>query len=63
MTLLLRDEQDIVRENSIFPPGAGVDWVIVTDNGSVPPRSCASNAAQGWCACSNPPTTTHRGAG
>jgi glycosyltransferase involved in cell wall biosynthesis len=34
MTLLLRDEQDIVRENLDFHLAQGVDRVIVTDNGS-----------------------------
>jgi glycosyltransferase involved in cell wall biosynthesis len=34
MTLLLRDEQDIVRENLDFHLAQGVDQVIVTDNGS-----------------------------
>jgi glycosyltransferase involved in cell wall biosynthesis len=35
MTLLLRDEEDIVRENLDFHLAQGVDRVIVTDNGSV----------------------------
>jgi glycosyltransferase involved in cell wall biosynthesis len=34
MTLLVRDEQDIVRENLDFHLAQGVDQVIVTDNGS-----------------------------
>jgi len=34
MTLLLRDEEDIVRENLDFHLSQGVDRVIVTDNGS-----------------------------
>jgi glycosyltransferase involved in cell wall biosynthesis len=34
MTLLVRDEQDIVRENLDFHLAQGVDRVIVTDNGS-----------------------------
>jgi glycosyltransferase involved in cell wall biosynthesis len=34
MTLLLRDEQDIVHENLDFHLAQGVDRVIVTDNGS-----------------------------
>ena len=34
MTLLVRDEQDIVRENLDFHLAHGVDEVIVTDNGS-----------------------------
>ena len=34
MTLLLRDEEDIVRENLDFHLAQGVDRVIVTDNGS-----------------------------
>jgi Glycosyl transferase family 2 len=34
MTLLVRDEQDIVRENLDFHLAHGVDQVIVTDNGS-----------------------------
>jgi glycosyltransferase involved in cell wall biosynthesis len=34
MTLLVRDEQDIVRENLEFHLAQGVDEVIVTDNGS-----------------------------
>jgi glycosyltransferase involved in cell wall biosynthesis len=34
MTLLLRDEEDIVRENLDFHLTQGVDRVIVTDNGS-----------------------------
>jgi glycosyltransferase involved in cell wall biosynthesis len=34
MTLLLRDEEDIVRENLEFHLAQGVDRVIVTDNGS-----------------------------
>src|SRR5213595_2731300 len=34
MTLLLRDEEDIVRENLDFHIAQGVDRVIVTDNGS-----------------------------
>jgi hypothetical protein len=34
MTLLVRDEQDIVRENLDFHLAQGVDLVIVTDNGS-----------------------------
>ncbi|MEK6325969.1 MAG: glycosyltransferase family 2 protein [Actinomycetota bacterium] len=34
MTLLVRDEQDIVRENLDFHLAQGVDEVIVTDNGS-----------------------------
>jgi len=35
MTLLVRDEVDIVRENVDFHLQHGVDFVIVTDNGSV----------------------------
>ena len=35
MTLLVRDERDIVRENLDFHLAQGVDRVIVTDNGSV----------------------------
>lgn len=35
MTLLVRDEADIVRENLDFHLAQGVDRVIVTDNGSV----------------------------
>ena len=34
MTLLVRDEQDIVRETLDFHLAQGVDLVIVTDNGS-----------------------------
>ena len=34
MTLLVRDEQDIVRENLDYHLAQGVDEVIVTDNGS-----------------------------
>jgi glycosyltransferase involved in cell wall biosynthesis len=34
MTLLVRDEQDIVRENLDFHLAQGVDELIVTDNGS-----------------------------
>jgi glycosyltransferase involved in cell wall biosynthesis len=34
MTLLLRDEEDVVRENLDFHLAQGVDRVIVTDNGS-----------------------------
>ena len=34
MTLLVRDEEDIVRENLDFHLAQGVDRVIVTDNGS-----------------------------
>ena len=34
MTLLLRDEEDIVRENLDFHLAQGIDRVIVTDNGS-----------------------------
>ena len=34
MTLLVRDEEDIVRENLDFHLSQGVDRVIVTDNGS-----------------------------
>jgi glycosyltransferase involved in cell wall biosynthesis len=34
MTLLVRDEEDIVRENLDFHLAQGVDEVIVTDNGS-----------------------------
>jgi hypothetical protein len=34
MTLLLRDEEDIVRENLDYHLAQGVDRVIVTDNGS-----------------------------
>jgi glycosyltransferase involved in cell wall biosynthesis len=34
MTLLVRDEEDIVRENLDFHLAQGVDQVIVTDNGS-----------------------------
>jgi Glycosyl transferase family 2 len=34
MTLLVRDEQDIIRENLDFHLAQGVDQVIVTDNGS-----------------------------
>ena len=34
MTLLVRDEQDIVRENLDFHLAQGVERVIVTDNGS-----------------------------
>jgi glycosyltransferase involved in cell wall biosynthesis len=34
MTLLVRDEQDIIRENLDFHLAQGVDEVIVTDNGS-----------------------------
>ena len=34
MTLLLRDEEDIVRDNLDFHLAQGVDRVIVTDNGS-----------------------------
>jgi glycosyltransferase involved in cell wall biosynthesis len=35
MTLLVRDEQDIIRENLDYHLAQGVDEVIVTDNGSV----------------------------
>ena len=35
MTLLVRDEEDIVADNLDFHLGQGVDEVIVTDNGSV----------------------------
>src|SRR5436190_1624541 len=34
MTLLVRDEQDVVRENLDFHLAQGIDEVIVTDNGS-----------------------------
>src|ERR687888_2594814 len=34
MTLLVRDEEDIVRENLDYHLAQGVDRVIVTDNGS-----------------------------
>src|SRR3954466_6004641 len=34
MTLLVRDEQDIVADNLDFHLAQGVDEVIVTDNGS-----------------------------
>ena len=35
MTLLVRDEQDIIRENIEFHQSQGVDYFIVTDNNSV----------------------------
>ena len=35
MTLLVRDEVDVVRQHLLFHLNAGVDFVIVTDNGSV----------------------------
>lgn len=35
MTLLVRDEEDIIRENIEFHKQQGVDFFIVTDNGSV----------------------------
>jgi glycosyltransferase involved in cell wall biosynthesis len=35
MTLLVRDEEDIVRQNLDFHLAQGVDEVIITDNGSV----------------------------
>jgi hypothetical protein len=35
MLLLVRDEADIIRDNIIFHLNQGVDFVIVTDNGSV----------------------------
>ena len=35
MTLLVRDEEDIVADNLDFHLAQGVDEVIVTDNGSV----------------------------
>jgi hypothetical protein len=34
MTLLVRDEQDILADNLDFHLAQGVDEVIVTDNGS-----------------------------
>ena len=34
MTLLVRDEQDIIADNLDFHLAQGVDEVIVTDNGS-----------------------------
>lgn len=35
MTLLVRDEEDIVEDNICFHLNSGVDHIIVTDNGSV----------------------------
>jgi len=35
MTLLVRDEIDIIRENIEFHLNHGVDFVIITDNGSI----------------------------
>ena len=35
MTLLVRDEEDIVRQNIDFHLSKGVDFIIATDNGSV----------------------------
>jgi hypothetical protein len=35
MTLLVRDEQDIIRENIAYHLSQGVDFIIATDNGSV----------------------------
>lgn len=35
MTLLVRDEADVIRQHLLFHLNAGVDVVIVTDNGSV----------------------------
>lgn len=35
MTLLVRDEQDIIRENTEYHRSQGVDYFIVTDNKSV----------------------------
>lgn len=34
MTLLVRDEIDIIRENVVFHLAQGVDYIIATDNGS-----------------------------
>ena len=35
MTLLVRDEVDIVRDNIEFHLNHGVDFIVATDNGSV----------------------------
>ncbi|MGL6279601.1 MAG: glycosyltransferase family 2 protein, partial [Gaiella sp.] len=35
MTLLVRDEADVVRQHLSYHLNAGVDFVLVTDNGSV----------------------------
>jgi glycosyl transferase family 2 len=35
MTLLVRDERDIIRENIAYHLSQGVDFIIATDNGSV----------------------------
>ena len=67
MTLLLRDEEDIVRENLDFHLAQGVDRVIVTDNGSEDGtveilreyEARGAGAPARW----SPPTTTHRAAG
>ena len=53
MTLLLRDEEDIVRENLDFHLAQGVDRVIVTDNGSEDRtlEILRSTRRGGWCGC------------
>ena len=67
MTLLVRDEEDIVRENLDFHLAQGVDEVIVTDNGSEDAhrsRSCASTRPRRAASViMSPVTTTRRAAG
>ena len=47
MTLLVRDEEDIIEDNLLFHLNQGIDFVVVTDNRSVDVRSRALTSFRG----------------